>query len=90
MREHDTGIVGVPVDPGSAVAPEHGLGQPAAIGQFGQEGGTGAADFRNSPGAIIGIARITDSPVSFPSFYSSSFVTPFRSFSVRARWEHIR
>ena len=38
-------------------------------------------DQRNSP---------VDGPVSFPSFYSLTLDTPFRSSSVRARWERIR
>ena len=36
MGEHDTGIVGVPGDPAVVHGHRHGLGQPAAIGQFGQ------------------------------------------------------
>ena len=42
--EHDTGIMGVPGDPTVLHGHRHGLGQPAAIGQLGQERGTGMAD----------------------------------------------
>jgi hypothetical protein len=35
----DTGIVGVPVDPGARPGRRHRFGQPAAIGQFGQQCG---------------------------------------------------